>query len=303
MAETTRDGTLQRVTVEGLGTGLAVAAAVSAQTLTVAWAVDFAEPSPGKPGLLRLGDDVAGIEYFYDEVDKEADTIHLTSPVTVAADEGTPVAAMSAPGRQTQRWVAWVEGGDADGDPIPAVIPDGPTSAFIEGEEQAGQAVRYVSEDSGAYRAIGLVDNDATIDGAAVWNPYVSRRAMTESIPNITWETLEDWTDVVYQGVTIEADGSVTIIHPGLYAIDAQPGFAASGTGNRYVRILVNGLQVAYIGMPADATGTTDVPVFARPLLAQGDNVKIDVFHSAGASLNIVGNSGVSPFSLYRISV
>ena len=151
MAESTQDGTLQRVTVELLGSALTVAADVDDATLSVDWALDFSEDG----GLLRLG----GVEYVYTGVDKEADTIHLATPVTEAAEAGAPVDAMTSSGNQAQRWVAWVESSDADAEPIPAVIPSGVTD-FTEGEDQQGAAVSYVAEDGGTFRAVSLLDTD-----------------------------------------------------------------------------------------------------------------------------------------------
>lgn len=292
MADDAHTASLVDVIDETMGAALAADAAVSDVTLTVDNTIDFSEAG----GLLRLN----GVEYTYDEVDKEADTIHLTTPLTVAGVVGDPVAVMTEPGSQAHEYVALLEPPDPDGEPIPAIIPVALVGYFTIAEP--GALVRYTS-DGGTYRVLSRPDTEPAMDGAAVWNPYVARRATTVSVPNATWTTLTGWTNTVSQGVTIESDSSVTVIYPGFYVIDASPTFASSGSGYRYARVLVNGAVVGYLGIPADSAGSTDVPVAARGVLAQGDNVTVQVYQSSGASLSLVAGAGQSAFSMYRVSV
>lgn len=288
-------GTLQNVTVNPLGSALAVAASVSDTVLAVDDTVEFSE----KGGLLLL----AGVEYVYLSTDSTAETITLAAPVSVAGAVGDEVSAMSATGSQAREMKAHVEQGDRDAEPVACSIPTDLAGYFVEGEEQAGSFVQFVRDGRGSYRVVSRPGSESSLDGSVVWNPYVKRRKAAATLPNDTWVEMQSWLDELSNGVVIEANGSVTITYPGFYAVNANPGFAISGSGLRYARILIDGLQVGYMGIPGESSATTFVNVQAHEVLAEGANVTLEVKQNSGASLDMSVGAGRSPFALYRVSV
>lgn len=248
---------------------------------------------------------IDGETYLFTAIDEATNTITLDAGTPLLADAavGEPVALLTAAGAPAQTWKAFVYLGDGD-HPVPATIPVPMVGYFVEGDAQAGQAISVVPEGEG-YRVLSQTEEEPVLDGAVVWNPYVSMRADDLEVPTGVgvWTQIEDWADVFVQGMTLEADGSLTITYPGLYAIDAVPTFVANASSYRAARIMVNGVRVGYLGVPASPGGSTEVQLLARPVLAEGDNVTLEVNQTSGAATDLESLPGVSPFSMYRISV
>lgn len=153
-------GVCQSVSYEELGDALAVDAAVSDETLFL----ESVDQFPDEPGLLRIGE----VEYPFDEVDDDAGSIHLTSPVSEAVDAGMPVELMAVSGTQAKQWTVHVESGDPDAEPLPAVATTGQDGYLIEGDTQAGVGVYYTEESDDTYRFVSFIDYHPALDGAAI---------------------------------------------------------------------------------------------------------------------------------------
>lgn len=286
-------GTVTSVEAHRMGSELTADAAISDTVLAVDFTADFSEEG----GTLEI----AGATLDYVTVDPDAETVTLAAPLAVAAETSEPVLVVPA-GEVGVEWVAHVA--TDEGDTIHATIPTALIGYFPEGTYDEPVTVELVLR-SGRYEVANQPIRDATFDGAAVWNPYVSRRASAVSIPNGAgvWTAVTGWTDSVVQGVVVESDSSVTITYPGFYVLHVSPSFATSATGTRGARIKVGGLVVAYMAIPADPAGTTDVPITAHRVLEEGANITIEVSQTSGAALSLVAGDGISPFSIYRVSV
>lgn len=283
-------GILDRVSATVLGTALTADAAVNATSLSVDWLADFEDEG----GLLSLN----GAVLAYTAADDDTDTLVLATPLAVAAVAGDEVQALSPAGEPKVSIEAFVQI-DAGEEPVPHTISSALEGRLTE-DTPRGTPVQVNTEHR---TVVGKDDISAQLDGAVVWNPYLARTVATPfSVAAAGWTTVTTWADTVAQGVKVEADGSVTILYPGFYVVDASPAYVTNGTGSRNGRIMVNGVQFGYLSIPADSAGSTEVPVAGRGVLTEGDNIVFELAQSSGAALSL-SNVNASPFSLYRVSV
>lgn len=294
MNRLSQTGTLQYVSVDMLGSALAVDAAVSDTVLALDDTAEFSE----KGGLLRL----AGVEYTYTSLDPDADTITLATPVTVAAAIGDAVDAITTAGSQARETTAHVDTGDPAAEPVECVISTDLVGYFTEGEDQAGSSVQFVKDGPGSYRVVSRPQEAATLEGTTVWNPYLVRRLTAATIPDDTFTVPTGWTEEVSQGLTVTSS-AVTVVTPGLYEARFQPAYAINASGLRYARIMVNGVQVGYAASDAEAASTTFVMCVTTVLLAVDDVLTVETKQNSGAGLALSVGVGRSLFSMYRVSV
>lgn len=293
---TTQRGLLTSVATTELGTVLVDDALAGQTTLTVDWTAEFAATG----GLLRLGETQLNYTSATDP-DDDPSVITLRDPLATDVAAGESVGSLTAAGEprfSVKAYVSFDEGAK----PIPYDIASGLQGRITE-DTPAGTPLDV---DMSTGRVVGRSQVGAQLDGNSVWNPYVSRRALLLSVPSSgsTWTTITGWADTVTQGVIVEADGSLTIAYPGFYVIDASPSFSGVSTaGNRSARIVINGAQAGYLSIPADNNGSTDVPVGVRRVLVEGDNVVLQVNQSSGAALNVIAGDGISPASMFRVSL
>ncbi len=290
---TTQRGLLTSVATTELGTVLVDDALAGQTTLTVDWTAEFATTG----GLLRLGETQLNYTSATDP-DDDPSVITLRDPLPADVAAGESVGSLTAAGEprfSVKAYVSFDEGAK----PIPYDIASGLQGRITE-DVPAGTPLDV---DMSTGRVVGRAEVGAQLDGNSVWNPYLARRATTLSVPNATWTAVAGWTDSMIQGVIVELDGTVTIAYPGFYVIDASPTFSTNNSGSRSARIMVNDVQAGYLSIPADVVGSTDVPVAARRVLVEGDNIRLDVYQSSGAALNLSSSAGVSPMSLYRVSL
>ena len=285
---------LDRVTATNLGTVVSADHAAGVTQLLVDFLGDFDEAG----GLLLVNDALLA----YGGTDEDNSLILLTTPLPADAASGDEVQSLTAAGEPRVSIEAHVQI-DAGEESVPHTIHSALEGRLTE-DMQPGSTVLI---DTSTRMVVGRDNVSAQLDGNAVYNPYVTRRATTVGIANggtPMWTRLSAWTDVQAQGVQIESDGSITILYDGFYVIDAAPSFsAASYSGNRSARIVVDGVQVGYNSIPADSYGTTDVSVAARRVLQAGNNVAVEVNQNSGAALNVNGGAGISSMSLYRTSL
>ncbi|MCW3041182.1 MAG: hypothetical protein JWM31_3087 [Solirubrobacterales bacterium] len=286
-------GVLDRVTATNLGTVVSADHSAGVTQLLVDFLGDFDEAG----GWLLLNDALLA----YGGTDEDNSLILLASPLPADAVSGDEVQVLTATGEPRVSIEAHVMI-DAGEESVPHTIHSALEGRLTE-DMQPGSTVLV---DTSTRMVVGRDNVSAQLDGNSVYNPYVTRRATVVSIPSggTIWTTLTGWTESVTQGVTVEADGSLTIVYPGFYVTDVAPSFSGASTaGNRSARILINGAVAGYLSIPADANGSTDVPVRCSRVLAQGDNIVIQVNQSSGAALNVIGGSGISPNSLFRVSL
>jgi hypothetical protein len=285
-------GEVRSVGKGGSQTELVAAAAAGALALSVEMAEgNFHEDG----GQLRLNDNT----YDYDTIDVDADTITLTAPLPVAAEVDDPVQAVDA-GAVEVAWTAEVA--IDDGDPIAANIPTSLIGYFPEGVYD--QPVQVAIELRGdTYEVASQPLRDASFDGGTVWNPNVSRDMFAANIPNITYTKITSWSAGTVDGITVTS-GDHTIVYPGIYFFAAAAAFVANATGRRRVRVLVNGVQVAYNAQGADDSGApTYTQTFREVRLEELDVVTVEVWQDSGAVLGLYTTAGVANFSIHRVSV
>jgi hypothetical protein len=124
------------------------------------------------------------------------------------------------------------------------------------------------------------------------------QKITAQSIANSTfvavnWLTSSDRAQEYNYGTVNTATG-IQVLVPGLWAIDASPGYtSASASGIRGSSLTVNGTAV-WRGATGVATGTilNVVPIAATLKLAIGDVVNFEMYQSSGAALNTNSNSG-----------
>ena len=287
-------GILDRVTATVLGTVLTADAPAGSTSLAVDFLADFDEDG----GVLMLNATLLA----YSGTDEDALLLLLAAPLAADALNGDEVQALSVVGEPKVSIEALVQI-DAGEESVPHTI-----SSSLEGRLTEDMPPgTTVLVDTATRMVVGRDNVSAQLDGNSVYNPYVTRRATVVSVPSGgagVWTSVASWADTVTQGVAVESDGSLTIVYPGFYVIDASPSFSGASTaGNRSARILINGAQAGYVSIPADPSGSTDVPVGCRRVLAQGDNIVIQVNQSSGAALNMIAGDGISPNSIFRVSL
>lgn len=186
------DGTLQLVTIEPLGSTLIAAASVGALTLSVDWAVDFAEDG----GQCRVN---GGASLEFTSADQDADTVTLAKPLTAGAEIGDPVDVLNVRDQPAQKWVAVVELAD-DQEPVDAIIPIGLIPHFREGDEQAGQQVSLRRDEHGDYVVTGRPDDIPEREVAAAQAGTVVSGPGQAKI-TLPWEPIENSEHVYWNGI------------------------------------------------------------------------------------------------------
>lgn len=154
--------------------------------------------------------------------------------------------------------------------------------------------VLQVSNNGSAYTGIGQ----------DYW--FLVGKSGTQSINNVehttlTWDVETNDGSAIFTGNTF----TVPVGGAGLWHFEAQVGWAANGTGVRQAEYRVNGaLQTGHPQVAFDNAGATagcSYPLTDDLDLADGDAVIVDVFHSAGAPLNVAATSGGTKWSGRRV--
>jgi hypothetical protein len=132
----------------------------------------------------------------------------------------------------------------------------------------------------------------AVFSGGPTW---ALSRGTVQSIPNITWTTL-NWTEEDADTGNMHASNADTVVinQPGLYAVTAKSSFAANATGIRACRLTLNGtadantVKGSSIILAPLTTG--NVSAVATPTIyvqcALNDVLRAQTFQSSGAALN-----------------
>lgn len=104
---------------------------------------------------------------------------------------------------------------------------------------------------------------------------------------------------------TVTNNSRLTCRYAGIYDISASVEFAANATGERDVRIRLNG--TTYIGFQREPTNTASFSTIVNCTtdyqLAVNDYVECVVFQESGGALNVVASSNWSPeFMMKRVA-
>lgn len=136
-------GTLTTVSERTMGDTLDTAASAGAQTLSLYDVSDFDEDG----GTVTIN----GVVYTYDTVDMDADTVHITTPLTGAAavDDAVSLWDTDHATVVTERVALVAVDGQEDGDSITADIDYSLTPLLAQETLAAGQSVTVVRENSG----------------------------------------------------------------------------------------------------------------------------------------------------------
>lgn len=161
---------------------------------------------------------------------------------------------------------------------------------------------------AGAYLVAGaeaLAGGNPYVRGASVWypgtpvNPRIRRvgRNSNQSIASGTTALLVqidataglvDLGGIAYAG---NPDYALVVPVTGAYRITARAAFAASATGNRSLRWMLNGSDQGSIELVAGAaTNTNSFAGSIVELLTAGDKVGLAVWQSSGGALNVTGD-------------
>lgn len=101
------------------------------------------------------------------------------------------------------------------------------------------------------------------------------------------WTTLTNWATESIQGNTADAT-KITVGLAGRYSLNAQAVFAVNGTGQRFVKILVNSTTVAYNNVAGQAAGDTPVACSRQISLDAGDEISVQVRQTSGGDLDVI---------------
>ncbi|ROR91778.1 hypothetical protein [Nocardioides aurantiacus] len=282
-------GTLDNVTAIPAGTLLTADVAAGEAVLPVDWTAEFDEFG----GLLSLN----GTALAYVSADEDASTILLIDPLAASAAADDQVLSLSAAGEQRNRITAYVQIDEGE-EPVPHEVP-----SSLEGRlTETTPSGTLVQVDTSTRIVVGVDNVEAPMDGAVVWNPYLVRRMAPAVVPTGEWYTPEAWLDEFVQMVDYTTT-SATVKIPGLYDVKAAVAFVINSDDRRYIRILLNDVQVGFNAASAEASITTFVDCFATVVLEEGDVLQVQVMQGTGAGLALSTGAGRCAFSMYRVSV
>lgn len=292
-AEVTESGRVVAVSIEERRGALTSAVSIGATSLTLDDTSDFDEDG----GTLLIGSQVVG----YTAVDDDAGTVTLAAAVTAAADAEDWVSAYdTVTGKAFVDKVALVqiEGDEAEGDPVPALVPLESWDRLPEGIRGSAAEDVTIEFDGEDWTVTDIDGLTPFVDGSSVWNPHSSKTA-TKSIPTGGSPTLVNgWTDVETDGIEF-ATSTWTITTAGFYGMDLAGEWAKNATGKRQLTIRVNNVAKRQRVEVADATDLTYMDSTYKKRLSVGDTVTIYAFQNSGAALSLTSVS----FDIYRISV
>ncbi len=190
------------------GDALAAAVTIGASTLTVYDVADFDETG----GQLLFGGDV----YVYDEVDPDANTIHLTTTVTVAGAIDDPVDAFDEElGQVVVEYVAHVllDDQDTEDDPIEVTVQHALVPMLAESVRGGATETVTLLRDGDDDMVITQVDGKEAVDFLADAAVAAADEAFDQALAALTQAELalaisDGQVDIYYQTSAPWANGS-----------------------------------------------------------------------------------------------
>jgi hypothetical protein len=291
-------GTVLAVQSRRLGDELVGAHSAGATVLQVDDVADFSEEG----GWISTP---AGVQ-AYSTINDAASTISLTAGLLGALADADRVDLYDVEQAQTIVEViasVQVDGAEVNSDPVEAIVHHTLVALLPEGiRAEAGESVEFEHDATADVSTItNVLGKSPSIDGAAVWNPYVIQAMNALTVPDSSFTQVTSWT--VSEAVGLATGSGITITYPGVYYIAAQNAWATNSSGRRYLRILINGSQVGYVNVVAETSGVTYVQVFALTRLEETDVVTVELQQTSGASLAIGLGVSVSRMVMYRVSI
>lgn len=127
----------------------------------------------------------------------------------------------------------------------------------------------------------------------------------TQSIPNAAWTEIDwnlDLIDPCGLHSTTSNNSTIFIKTAGWYRLTGLGNFASNGTGNRQLRFLLNGNVIDRSTASSAGSSATNSVLFSSVMLyvANGDNLRTEVYQSSGGALNF--NTNDSHFAVELVS-
>lgn len=182
----------------------------------------------------------------------------------------------------------------------------------INAKNSGGTSRQVVKRNSSNVLEIGDSTQATGVLFNEIWTSTVQPYALVttnvnQSISNNTNTTLafaSEISDGNAMHDTASNNSRITIPKSGIYLISANITWAANGSGQRYVGVLINGsISSALQNIVFPVGGAVDVTIqtvtFPPYSLAAGDYIEIRVFQVSGGSLNV--NSG-SNFGVFKLA-
>lgn len=154
----------------------------------------------------------------------------------------------------------------------------------------------YVVDDAGNETGpLAPTGGAATFVGARVYHD-ANQSIANNTITSLALNTERFDTDAFHDAVTNNSRLTVPAGKAGKYLIIGNVAFAANATGQRQVRILLNGATV--IARTVDAGTIAGDGTFILSTiydLAEADYVELQAYQTSGGALNVVATAAVSP--------
>lgn len=155
-------------------------------------------------------------------------------------------------------------------------------------------------------KAMGDFLLGASTNGVPRFRGYATT---AQSLADGTWTSLTIDTEVYDSdnGHSTSSNTSRYVVQaPGTYLISGGCGFAGNNTGNRAVRLTVNGVSIAgsFVKTPtANSSNTTGLVTVGHAVCLAGDYVEVQGWQSSGAALNTTALGDVtSSLAMHWIS-
>lgn len=273
--------------------GTATVAYIRPPILYVADVADFDEQG----GSVQVNDNV----YVYTAIDDDASTVTLADPgLSAAATAGDKVDIYDTTDGKVA--IEYVAGAVLDGmdpaDPIEVSLRHNLApllQSAIRGEASESVEVERVD---GQLQVVNVLGKEAAIDATFSYAPiFRSVKGSDSAVPTGTWTRVAGWFTFQSVDVGLQLDGRLIVEKDGVYDCRCGASFSASGTGARGVRLVRHDifggtLELRKVQVP-NATGAHQTTIETNQLvpLSVGEAVSLEVWHSAGADLNVLGSN------------
>jgi len=273
--------------IDPQGSELDVAAAATDSVLVVG------DASVYDPGVTVMVNDTLAVVAA---TDVDADTLTLTAPLGVVADESERVYILTA-GEVAQDYTLEVQTSDGESHDIPLAPPD---RVFWRPGPIDPPVLVTISDD--LTTLLDIPGKPSTVNPDAIEAPlFVGYLAVNQSIPDgLGLTTVANWaTQILRGGMTYDPSFNAVIVPiDGWYSVNSSAvAWQFNATGRRTTQPLYATLAGTVMGglfkqdaSPDTAQQTTPVISPMVALLA-GESAALTVSQNSGGSLNLIGNS------------
>ncbi len=141
---------------------------------------------------------------------------------------------------------------------------------------------------------LNAIDSPVTVPRCRVTHD-VNLAILTATWTSLGFNTERHDTDTMHD--TAVNNTRITATTAGLYAISGQANFANHATGNRALRIYLNGaITIAHEEQASNGAGVnTQVGVYTQYLLSATDYVELQAYQTSTATINVLSTGNYSP--------